>query len=219
MFNNLLILIKESIIQFSVSFILFVTQPAEISDFQKANNPITFVHSSIFGIACGVFSLIILPLVFLFVLVSPETRLKNPKVQSKIGILYDDLNLASPISRGYLLLFMGHRWAIVCLALFVNPLTSIQLVSILLITLLFFIYVGSQQPFVSMVRNKVERANLTLVYWLMILNSVDTPAFPNEDLRYVIGWIQIFSIVALVVFNFYFVFSWPFKLAYLHLMY
>ena len=60
-FNPLLLLIKESLIIFFVSWMLFFSMPKELKDFYKENYPYTYTNSYVFACFCIFMSICVLP--------------------------------------------------------------------------------------------------------------------------------------------------------------
>lgn len=106
-----------------------------------------------------------------------------------MGAMYEEIRVESRTSRLYPLFYFFHRCSIIFAAIFIAPITSIQIVVIMIVTMIYFIFVGNEMPFKQKLKNRIEIINITIVYWLSALNTFDTQYCKNNDIRYNVGWI------------------------------
>ena len=188
-FTQLLSILNESVVQFTMAGLLFFYRPSEIT-----NGPATEVSSTITGYLCPIFSMLIMPgLSCWIILQKTETLEKHSKVY---GAVYEHLKIHKLLGVGFTLIHVWRRIIICFLAIFMSDIPSIQIMIIFLMNNFVMVYVGNFRPFLSKEINRSELTNEFFIGNLSIIVLSFTEFCPDPNQQYKMGWafIYIFSL-------------------------
>jgi hypothetical protein len=111
-------MIKESLIIFFVSWMLFFSMPKDLEDFYKKNNPYTYTNSYAFACLCIFMSLFVLPFAEIYLFTKSEDDLYNSRVQRRIGFVYAITDVKTWKTKTFGIVFWLRRILVVVLCLF-----------------------------------------------------------------------------------------------------
>lgn len=202
-FNEIITMSLESVIQLTMTGMLFITISQAVSNnFSIEQGRLTRYSSNITGTLSIIILLCMVSVssVFLFL---PEDFLKSRAFFQRISNLYSHLDLSNKLKKAQTLIFIVRRMNYCLLALSLQHIPGVQLIIIFLMNLAIMIYQGNVEPFKTKKNNNHELINEYFIGLTTITLFLYTDFCNDVDFKYASGYFFILIVVCNIMFNLY----------------
>lgn len=133
--------------QFVISGLLFFLMPDDLKNIIQENISSQYTSNFLLAMFCMLISCFCLPLSAFWVTISKKEILARPDIRDRFGELYSELNINKGVNRLYSFVYYIRRLIIALLAIFMREHGGLQIVMLMLIAKLTFVYICQTQPF------------------------------------------------------------------------
>ena len=188
----------EGSMEFQISSQLVYIAPADSID----RNSLSYSVATF----CLTVSTLLLPCLLIYIIAQPFTKLKEEKFKRVWGALYDEIKIKdskAPLFNN--LVFIVRRILYIQIGFSLVNLGGVQIICMMLLNLLNFVYLGNIEPYKLRRKNKIELFNETCVALIGLHLPCFTDWLPDENLQYFVGYSLISFVLLLIFVNMCFV--------------
>ena len=158
-----------------------------------------------FGLATAFITFIVYPMLMIGVMFASKETLMIPEIKQRFGPIYNGHNIDTPLQRGFRLVFILRRWLVLYIAFFLYETPYYQVIGMNLLNMFALIYHGQVEPFNNKHARNMDFFNeftvMMITYFMFMFND----NIPDEDLKFMIGWVMTGLFAFIIAFNSYFV--------------
>jgi hypothetical protein len=157
-----------------------------------------------FGASISAFCVVFLTFSFIKVQMTSKEELEDPEFVASWGSIISEVKYKSRWNRAFNLIFSLKRALFIWISFNVRS-TGVTLVSIILLILFSFIYLGINRPLSTKLRNRLTVFNEYILLTSCVTMMGFTDVIPDVNQRYAYGWVFITLILVVLVVNYKFI--------------